>query len=151
MLALRFWLEGGEAGPNTELLWLLWILLGFFVLAIIVGWVAAGRKPKQAPAKVEAVAEEKTAAPVPSKIQADDLVKIEGIGSKVVKVLARAGIVTFDDLAEADAADVQKVLDRAGLQMMNPEGWIDQAKLAAKGDWAAFEKLQKKLKGGRKN
>ena len=150
MLALRFWLEGGEAGPNTELLWLLWILLGFFVLAIIVGWVAAGRKPKQAPAKVEAVAEEKTAAPVPSKIQADDLVKIEGIGSKVVKVLARAGIVTFTDLAEADAADVQKVLDRAGLQMMNPEGWIDQAKLAAKGDWAAFEKLQKKLKGGRK-
>lgn len=151
MLALRFWLEGGEAGPNTELLWLLWILLGFFVLAIIVGWVAAGRKPKQAPAKVEAVVEEKMAAPVPSKIQADDLVKIEGIGPKVVKVLARAGIVTFDDLAEADAADVQKVLDRAGLQMMNPEGWIDQAKLAAKGDWVAFEKLQKKLKGGRKN
>ena len=150
MLALRFWLEGGEAGPNTELLWLLWILLGFFVLAIIVGWVAAGRKPKQAPAKVEAVAEEKTAAPVPSKIQADDLVKIEGIGSKVVKVLARAGIVTFDDLAEADAADVQKVLDRAGLQMMNPEGWIDQAKLAAKGDWDAFEKLKGSLKGGRK-
>lgn len=151
MLALRFWLEGGEAGPNTELLWLLWILLGFFVLAIIVGWVAAGRKPKHAPAKVEAVVEEKMAAPVPSKIQADDLVKIEGIGPKVVKVLARAGIVTFDDLAEADAADVQKVLDRAGLQMMNPEGWIDQAKLAAKGDWVAFEKLQKKLKGGRKN
>lgn len=149
MLALRFWLEGGEAGPNTELLWLLWILLGFFVLAIIVGWVAAGRKPKQAPVKVEAVVDE-TPAPVPSKIQADDLVKIEGIGPKVVKVLARAGIVTFTDLAEADAADVQKVLDRAGLQMMNPEGWIDQAKLAARGDWAAFEKLQKKLKGGRK-
>ncbi len=149
MLALRFWLEGGEAGPNTELLWLLWVLLGFFALAIVVGWVAAARKPKPAPVKVEAVTEVESV-PVPSKIQADDLVKIEGIGPKVVKVLARAGIVTFDDLAEADAADVQKVLDRAGLQMMNPEGWIDQAKLAAKGDWAGFEKLQTKLKGGRK-
>jgi len=34
--------------------------------------------------------------------------------------------------------------------MMNPEGWVDQAKLAAKGDWAALEKLQSELKGGRK-
>jgi predicted flap endonuclease-1-like 5' DNA nuclease len=84
------------------------------------------------------------------KKAADDLVKIEGIGPKVVKVLARAGIETFDDLAEAKRADVQKVLDQAGLQMMDPDGWIDQAKLAAKGDWAGFEKLQTKLKGGRK-
>jgi hypothetical protein len=135
--------EGGE-GPNTELLWLLGILLGFFALAVIVGWVAAGRKPKQVAAEVEAVVSSS------QKKGADDLVKIEGIGPKVVKVLARAGIETFDDLAEAKRADVQKVLDQAGLQMMDPDGWIDQAKLAAKGDWAGFEKLQTKLKGGRK-
>jgi hypothetical protein len=36
------------------------------------------------------------------------------------------------------------------MQMMNPEGWIDQAKLAAKGDWVGFEKLQSELRGGRK-
>jgi hypothetical protein len=143
MFALRLLAEGGE-GPNTELLWLLGILLGFFALAVIVGWVAAGRKPKQVTAAVEAVL-------APSKKKAaDDLVKIEGIGPKVAKVLARAGIETFEDLAEAKGADVQKVLDKAGLQMMNPDGWIDQAKLAAKGDWAGFEKLQTKLKGGRK-
>lgn len=149
MLALSLWLEGGETGPNTELLWVLWILLGFFALTIVVGWVAATRKPKQVPVKVEAMAEIESV-PVPAKIQSDELVKIEGIGPKVVKVLARAGIVSFEDLANASAADVQKVLDRAGLQMMNPEGWIDQAKLAVNGDWAGFEKLQKKLKGGRK-
>jgi Helix-hairpin-helix domain len=143
MFALRFLAEGGE-GPNTELLWLLGILLGFFALAVIVGWVAAGRKPKQVSAEVEAVVSSS------QKKAADDLVKIEGIGPKVVKVLARAGIETFEDLAEAKRADVQKVLDQAGLQMMDPDGWIDQAKLAAKGDWAGFEKLQTKLKGGRK-
>ena len=143
MFALRFFAEGSES-PNTELLWLLGIVLGFFALAVIVGWVAAARKPKQVEAEMEAVVS-------PSKKKtADDLVKIEGIGPKVVKVLARAGIETFEDLAEAKSADVQKVLDQAGLQMMDPDGWIDQAKLAAKGDWAGFEKLQNKLKGGRK-
>jgi hypothetical protein len=34
--------------------------------------------------------------------------------------------------------------------MMNPEGWIEQAKLAAQGDWTSLEKLQGELKGGRK-
>lgn len=143
MLALRFLSEGG-GGPNTELLWMLWILLGFFALAVIVGWASSLRKPKQARAESEAVS-----SPIETK-EADDLVKIEGIGPKIVKVLARAGIVTFDDLAHAKPADVQNILDNAGMQMMNPEGWIDQAKLAAKGDWGAVEKLQAKLKGGRK-
>lgn len=143
MLALRLLAEGGE-GPNTELLWLLFSLLGFFVLAILVGWVSAARKPEPAQAAVEA-----KPSPEPKK-PVDDLVKIEGIGPKVAKVLNRAGIETFDDLANADAENVQTVLNEAGLQMMNPEGWIDQAKLAAKGDWGGFEKLQRKLKGGRK-
>jgi hypothetical protein len=34
--------------------------------------------------------------------------------------------------------------------MMDPKGWISQAKLAAKGDWDGLEKMQEKLKGGRK-
>ena len=83
------------------------------------------------------------------KSEADDLAKIEGIGPKVTTVLNDAGIFTFEELAKANVADVQKVLDAAGLQMMDPEGWISQAKLAAEGDWDGFEKLQDKLKGGR--
>ncbi len=142
MLALQLLSEGGE-GTHTELLWILWILLGFFALAVIVGWVSELRKLKPAPAGVEAVLS-------PSGKVSDDLVRIEGIGPKVSKILSRAGIATFSDLAQADAGDVQKILNKAGLQMMNPEGWIAQAKLAEKGDWAEFEKLQRKLKGGRK-
>jgi large subunit ribosomal protein L21 len=83
------------------------------------------------------------------QVEADDLVKIEGIGPRVAKVLKAAGIVTFAQLAESKADDIQKILTADGLRMMNPEGWIEQAKLAAQGDWKAFEELQKKLVGGR--
>jgi large subunit ribosomal protein L21 len=82
--------------------------------------------------------------------EADDLVKIEGIGPKVAEALKAAGIVTFAQLAESSVEDIQKIMTEAGLKMMSPEGWIEQAKLAAKGDWKGFEKLQAKLVGGRK-
>ncbi|MBE0670683.1 MAG: DUF4332 domain-containing protein [Anaerolineales bacterium] len=141
MLALRLLFEGGE-GPNTELLWIFYVLMSFFLLMVIVGWWASSRKQEQVEVQHE---------PTKSmKKDADDLIKIEGIGPKVVKVLKEAGIRTFADLANSKADDVQKVLDAAGLQMMNPEGWIEQAKLAVEDDWQGFEKLQKELKGGRK-
>ena len=101
----------------------------------------------------EAKAEKKSAkaAPKPKvEVEADDLVKIEGIGPKVAKTLIEAGITTFAQLAESNAGDIQGILTEAGLKMMNPETWIDQAKLAAAGDWKALEKLQAKLVGGRK-
>ncbi|HMU92208.1 MAG TPA: 50S ribosomal protein L21 [Anaerolineales bacterium] len=106
-----------------------------------IGKAGEDRKPVAA----KAVESEKKAAS-----GADDLTKIEGVGPKVAKVLNEAGISSFADLAGAKAADVQKALDAAGLQMMDPKGWISQAKLAAKGDWEGFEKLQGELKGGRK-
>ena len=104
-------------------------------------------EPKKA--KVEKKAE--VAATQPEvQADADDLVKIEGIGPKVAKALNAAGITTFAALAESNAEDIQKIVTEAGLKMMSPEGWIDQAKLAAKGDWKGFEKLQAKLVAGRK-
>jgi hypothetical protein len=141
MLALRLLSEGGE-GPNTELQWLLLAGIAFFFVVIVAGWWSNSRK------KVEPVLEHAPAHH--DQEAADDLVRIEGIGPKVVKVLKAAGITTFSDLAHAKPADVQKALNQAGLQMMNPEGWIEQAQAAAKGDWKKFEKLQNEQKGGRK-
>jgi hypothetical protein len=141
MLALRLLSEGGE-GPDTSLTILLFIGISFFFLMIIVGWLTSSRKQDQ----VEVTNDAKKSIDQDT----DDLVKIEGIGPKVAKVLKEAGITTFDELAHAKTDDVQNALNAAGLQMMNPEGWIAQAKLAAKGDWAGFEKLQSELKGGRK-
>lgn len=142
MFALRLLSEGGE-GPNTSLQWMLYVAIAFFLLMVIVGWWVSKRKQSQPEVEHEAHGRQ------PQK-ESDDLVKIEGIGTKVAKVLGEAGITTFDSLAHANIADVQKILNDAGLQMMNPEGWIDQAKLAAKGDWKAFEEMQSALKGGRK-
>jgi len=141
MLALRLLSEGGE-GPDTSLLWLLYVGVALFFMIIIIGWMVSNRKQEQFEVQDET--------PKSKKRKADDLVEIEGIGPKVAKVLKDAGVVTFDDLAHAKAVDVQKILNTADLQMMNPEGWIAQAKLAAKDDWDGFEKLQSELKGGRK-
>ena len=141
MFAFYLLAEGGK-GPNTSLMWLLYVGIAFFLLIVIVGWWVSSKKEEHLPGTHEAVKSK-------SKKSADDLVKIEGIGPKVVKVLKEAGNVTFAELADGKVEDIQKVLDQAGLQMMNPEGWIAQARLAAKGDWQAFEKLKTELKGGR--
>ncbi len=139
MFALMFLSEGV---PNTSLAWLLYIVLVFLFLMVIVGWLVGRKEQGQLEVQHEAKKLEKK--------DADDLVKIEGIGPKVVKVLKDIGITTYDELARAKVDRIQKALDAAGLQMMNPKGWIAQAKLAAQGDWKGLEKLQSELMGGRK-
>jgi nucleotidyltransferase/DNA polymerase involved in DNA repair len=132
-----------EEGPNTELAWLLYVTLGFFFLMVVIGWWTSRRKDEQA--EVTRGAHVHTI-----QIEVDDLVSLEGIGPKVAKILNEAGIRSFAELAKAKADDLQRVLHAAGLQMMNPEGWIEQAKLAAKGDTEGLRKLQDELKGGRR-
>ena len=145
MLAMKL-LE--EAGPNTELTWLLLLVLGFFFLMVIVGWWVSGRKGGQ-PEVVHAPVVHHTEVH-DGPVAPDDLVRLEGIGPKVAKILNEAGITTFAGLAAANAADLQKTLSAAGLQMMNAEGWIEQAALAARGDWEGLQKLQNELRGGRR-
>jgi large subunit ribosomal protein L21 len=83
-------------------------------------------------------------------VETDDLTKIEGIGPKVAKALNKAGIATFEALSNASVEDIQQILADAGLKMMDPTTWPQQAKLAADGDWNGLKKLQDKLSGGRK-
>jgi len=130
-----------EESPNSSLSWLLWIALGFFFLMVVVGWLTSRNKGGSPEVQHEVHKEKKSA---------DDLTKLEGIGPKVAKVLNEAGIMSFADLAHAEAAKVQGTLNAAGMQMMNPEGWIEQAKLAAQGDTEGLAKLQDELKGGRR-
>ncbi|MCK6584020.1 MAG: hypothetical protein L6Q49_13055 [Anaerolineales bacterium] len=53
MLLIRVLSEGG-GGPNTELLWILGILLGSFAVTIIAGWVSGSGNPRQEQAESEA-------------------------------------------------------------------------------------------------
>ena len=139
MQALILLSEG--SGPDKSLSWLLWVALGFFALMVIVGWLTSRNKGSKPEVQHEAHEEKKPA---------DDLTVLEGIGPKVAKVLNEAGILSFADLAHAETAKVQERLNAAGMQMMNPAGWIEQARLAAAGDTEGLARLQDELKGGRR-
>ena len=133
--------SAGYLQTDTNTMGWLWIVILVVLLVVVIIWWLNYRKAEpigDLPARVQ------------GERSADDLVRIEGIGPKVAKVLNEAGITTFAALASADPQDIQRVLNEAGMQMMNPEGWIEQASLAARGDWEGLERLQGKLKGGRK-
>ncbi len=80
----------------------------------------------------------------------DDLELLEGVGPKIAGLLVDAGFATFDAVAKAAPDKLQEVLTAAGskFNMAKPETWPEQAALAAKGDWAAFDKLTEALVGG---
>ena len=143
-----------ETTHEPDLTWLLWLVLVIFAAIVVVGWMTSNKKDEEnaAAPEVHADAEVEEVAPAAPSTPAtpDVLRKLEGIGPKVESILNAAGISTFAQLAEADAENLREVLAAAKLQMMDPSGWIEQAEVAAKGDWDALEKLQDELKGGRR-
>jgi large subunit ribosomal protein L20 len=87
-----------------------------------------------------------------AKAGADDLVQIEGVGPKINELLKAQGITTFAKLAATPVAQLKEILAAGGprFKMWDPTTWPEQAALAAKGEWDAFEKLKKELDGGRR-
>jgi trigger factor len=94
-------------------------------------------------AKAEADETEATAAEaVEAKAAADegkavvekqDLTKIEGIGAKTAGLLYDAGILTYEQLANAEIGQLREILEAAGgrYRSMKPDTWPEQARLAA--------------------
>lgn len=166
MYSIGLFAEGGSEGGMG---WLVWVALLAFFLMVALGWWVSQKgwlKPEEEPVHDahghdshghEPAAHEETHAEAPAPeaqpatpSQPDDLTIIEGIGPKVAKLLEGIGITTFQQLAEADLARLREALDGAGYKYMEPVGWVEQAALAAKGDWDGLKKLQATLKGGRK-
>ncbi|HHH53321.1 MAG TPA: 30S ribosomal protein S1 [Bacteroidetes bacterium] len=102
------------------------------------------KEVKQEPLKEELVAKDTAS-------KADDLKKIEGIGPKIAGILNENGIVSFNDLANADVEKLKEILSEAGsrYRMHDPSTWPQQAKLAAEGKWDELKVLQDNLDGGR--
>ena len=122
-------------------------------MPVVVPYVAGAAAPVAAVAVAKTAPAKKTAkAKVKGKKRdgSDDLELIEGVGPKIAGLLVDAGISTFDALSKASVESVQAVLDAGGskFNMAKPETWAEQAALAAKGDWAAFDKLTEELVGG---
>jgi predicted flap endonuclease-1-like 5' DNA nuclease len=136
--------------------WVWYLLLVLVVLAGIIWWMVqqSKKQAQQQSQSQEKVQQKQEISGMPAspggERAEDDLTIIEGIGPKVAGVLKDAGINDFDALSSADPAEVKNVLNEAGLQMMSPEGWIEQAEFAAKEDWDGLQKLQDELKGGRR-
>ncbi|WP_278245847.1 helix-hairpin-helix domain-containing protein [Solilutibacter tolerans] len=76
---------------------------------------------------------------------------MEGVGPKIAEVLTEAGIASFQDLANTDAAKLREILDAAGSQFAShdPTTWPQQAELAATGKMDELKALQDELQGGR--
>jgi len=92
--------------------------------------------PAQAPAK-------KTR---PKKEREDDLTLILGIGPVIAAALKAADVTTFAKLAGMEVADIQVLLNEAGIRLARPQSWPEQASLAAAGDQKGFEDLLDKLR-----
>ncbi|MEM6963439.1 MAG: hypothetical protein AAF573_01655 [Bacteroidota bacterium] len=63
----------------------------------------------------------------------DNLTKIKGIGPKIQSILNEADIMTYQDLANAKKADIEKILEEAGprFNAHDPDTWMKQAKALA--------------------
>ncbi len=119
---------------------------------IIIPPTADDRQPttgdKKPIAQAAAVAPKKAAAPTMQP--PDDLVLINGIGPKLSSLLNAAGITTFAELANTPLEKLCDILGENRLRLAHPETWAKQARLAAAGDWQAFEALQIQLKSRQK-
>ncbi len=123
--------------------WWVWVILIIILIILVYLVLRGGRKSTPAAIQESIGLEEEPAA-------ADDLTTIEGIGPKISQLLQDAGYHTYSQLAEADMSQIDRLLTEANLRLANPATWGEQARLAAAGDWAALEKLQNELKGGRR-
>lgn len=84
-------------------------------------------------------------------VEKDDLTKIEGIGTKIAKLLEAEGISTYKELGKTTIKKLKSILEAAGTQyqMHDPKSWPKQAKLAAAGNWEELAALQKTLIKGK--
>ncbi|MFK7970715.1 MAG: helix-hairpin-helix domain-containing protein [Bacteroidia bacterium] len=89
--------------------------------------------------------------PPPSTDAADDLKKIEGIGPAIEKLLHKAGIKTFAQLADTDASRIREVLIAAGerFRIHDPKTWPEQSAMARDGRWNELKVWQDELDGGK--
>ncbi len=94
---------------------------------------AAAEKPKKA-----------------SKADSDDLTKVEGIGPKGAEALIKAGVDSYEKLANTKPDKIKDILTEASSRMahLDPTSWPKQAKMAADGKWDELKDWQDKAKAG---
>ena len=112
-------------------------------------------EPAAEPKPVETISPEldltAASAAIGSRIAADDLTVVEGIGPKIAELCHGIGIRTWSDLAETEVSLLRTMLNDAGQRFKahDPGTWPQQAALLASGAWDEFVALTDQLDGGR--
>lgn len=80
----------------------------------------------------------------------DNLIEIKGLGPRIAKTLNGLGVTRFEQIANL-SSDEQVALDEqlgAFKGRLAQDRWVDQARILASGDRAAFESEFGKINGG---
>ncbi len=113
--------------------------------------VEAAPEPVAKPAPVVAAAEPVPASPAIATpaptADADDLLRLKGVGPKLKALLIDLGVTRFAQIAAWSDADIAAVDAKLGNFKGRPvrDQWVDQAKYLAAGDVAGFEAKYGKL------
>ena len=72
---------------------------------------------------------------------ADDLMRIKGLGPKLVTLLGQLGVTSFAQIAAWDDAYIDRIDAQLGVfaGRIRRDSWVEQAKFLAAGDAAGFE------------
>ena len=86
-------------------------------------------------------------APVAGKSAPDDLSRIKGLGPKLHARLNELGVTRFDQIAAWNDADLARIDEQLGNFRGRPkrDNWVEQARLLAANDTAAYEQTFGKL------
>ncbi len=108
--------------------------------ALIDAAPAAVKVPASAPEPASAPARAPAPAPAAAPAAADDLTRIKGVGPKLVTLLGELGVSAYAQIAAWSDDDVERVDAQLGRfkGRITRDQWIEQAKLLAAGDEAAF-------------
>jgi hypothetical protein len=81
------------------------------------------------------------AAPPAPASGGDDLVRIKGVGPKLVALLGQLGVKSFAEIADWSDADIDRIDAQLGVfaGRIRRDNWVEQAKFLAAGDAAGFE------------
>ena len=92
-------------------------------------------------------AEEEVEQAAPAPTATDDLTRIKGLGPKLRTLLNGLGVTSFAQIAAWSEADIAEIDGKLGAFAGRPtrDNWVEQAKLLAAGDTAAYEEKFGKL------
>lgn len=81
----------------------------------------------------------------------DDLKIIEGIGPAIEAILKKAGLDTFEAIAQADPDEIETILlvSDPHLALFDADTWPAQASMAQHGEWETLQAFQENLRAGR--